>query len=319
MGSMGELGRGAPVGRPNSLIYDMFTQSDQYMRRYGLKAEPQSPSSVANQQQHTGNEASPWQTTFVRFHAGFRQYTDSTRDVAMPPRSHVARWVIADQNAFSTLVQDLRKIIDNLESLTRRGIPGSEETRLAMTSNELGRISDSESVQMLQDAAADESGAISDAASVRLQALEINHLSSQDTLHTVPEATATGANDLDNGGLPRDGNPPLDDIPQNQRVMALVGKKVNRDEPGQRQASTATRDGNRAQLEVLHQHNLDARNTDATAIFFQGIGSRLTNECGNGLGKVEIDKGCVTWTAFSVPNTASSILGSFLGPGGTPY
>ncbi|KAK5722301.1 Ubiquitin-conjugating enzyme E2 4 [Elasticomyces elasticus] len=282
------------------LIYDMFTQSDQYMRRYGLKAEPQTPSSVANQQQYTGNEASPWRTTFARFHAGFRQYTYPTTNFAMPPRSHVARWVIADQNAFSPLVQDLREIIDDLESLDASWHP-------------------CESVQMLQDAAADESGAISDAASVRLQALEINHLSSQDTLHTVPGATATGANDLDNGGLPLDGNHPLDDIPQNQRVMALVGKKVNRDEPGQGQASTATRDGNRAQLKVLHQHNLDARNTDATAILLQGTGSRLTNECGKRLGRVEVNKDRVTWTAFSVPDTAFSILGSFLGPGETPY
>ncbi|KAK4907674.1 Rho-related BTB domain-containing protein 1 [Elasticomyces elasticus] len=181
----------------------MFTQSDHFVRRYGLKAELQGSSSVANQEQYTGNEASPWRTTFVRFHTRFRQHSDSSTRVAIPTRSHVARWVIADQQAFSMLIQDLREIIDDLESLTRNAIPENEDERLAITTNEIKSIDDRESVQILQEAAADENDTMSDAAGVRLQSLDrtapksIDQSSLHGTFHTALEAFTTASNDVD--------------------------------------------------------------------------------------------------------------------------
>ncbi|KAK5704509.1 Ubiquitin-conjugating enzyme E2 T [Elasticomyces elasticus] len=304
------------------LIYDMFTQSDQFMKRYGLKAELQgSSSSVANQQQHTGNEASPWRTTFVRFHARFRQHTDSTTRDAMPPKSHVARWVIADQKAFSALTRDLREIIDDLESLTRNAIPGNEGERMAITTNEIESIDDRESVQILQEAAADENGTMSDAASIRLQSFVMtaqqrtDQMSLDGTFHTAPEAFMDPPNDLDDHELP-EGDVGSLDVPQNRRVMTLVSSEKNRDGAGHAQFEI-TRGHSRVQFEILHQQNLDSWNTEAPVVLAKGFNRRLSVELREILGGLEKD--FVSYALSSRTDTAVSILGSFLGFESTPY
>ncbi|KAI9891366.1 MAG: hypothetical protein M1814_002879 [Vezdaea aestivalis] len=124
------------------LIREMFTQGENLKSRYGL-IEDCSGALVGSQKLPTGNDAIEDRST---------------------PRSHTIRWIIKDQKDFITLVENLRGLVSDLESLT--AFPDLDSAWRDITTFEVESVQDSDSVQLLQEALADDQSLLSEVASV---------------------------------------------------------------------------------------------------------------------------------------------------------
>ncbi|MCJ1473348.1 hypothetical protein MMC13_001999 [Lambiella insularis] len=149
------------IVRTMQCIIGLFQESNDITGKYGLGEESSSKTLAAQ----TGNNASALRETFRRFQARINR---SSKD----PRSTTLRWVIVDQKKFLILVQDLRELIDDLESITRSSEALARQ-RVIVT-YEIGSVSDIASLELVEDAATDSQDVLSSAASSRIETLSLS-------------------------------------------------------------------------------------------------------------------------------------------------
>jgi ubiquitin-conjugating enzyme E2 D/E len=316
------------------LLYSIFTESSVLKKRYGLKEEP--GITTRDALQLTDNDGSPWRVTFKRIRDRLR-HSENPIESASHSRHHIVRWVIADQQAFSTLVRGLRDLIDDLETLTRTYIPGVEDRRRIITTFEVESIPDSDSIHVLQEATADEQTIISDAASVRVQFLDqstrdgapmiqgSDDSSLEGTFYTAPEHLARPSMALELDFTPDE---IANIIPQNRRTMMSSRVKNATNESVPSTGFSATRHRMQQILDAMHNRNRESHNEAfATWLEAPGIASlpsvkTLRKSCLLDLQTLP-KADFFTWTCVPYTNVRRidgfPVLGSFLGPVQTPY
>ena len=202
--------------RSMKCIIGIFDESQQLMTRYGIRQQSTDHSIAAR----TGNNASALKETFRRFQA---------RLGSSKPRSAV-RWVIIDRKKFLALVQDLRELIDDLESLTRSADFIARQR--VIVSYEIESISDVASLELVEAAATGSQDLLSSAASSRRERLSLRQptlatASSEgeatlDSFYTAPTSIAQVSSMPDQ---PKDlGLHHLSLAPQNQRLINSLPK-----------------------------------------------------------------------------------------------
>ncbi|MCJ1242180.1 hypothetical protein MMC14_010187 [Varicellaria rhodocarpa] len=157
------------IARTIHCIIGMFEESREIANKYGLRQDSGGQPMAAL----TGNNASALKVTFRRFQA-------RTGLSKSPPNSgSTVRWVIIDRERFLALVQDLRELIDDLESITRSSEVLARQR--VIVSYEIASVSDVTSLELVEAAATDPQDMLSNAASSRREIFSLK----QPTLGTM--------------------------------------------------------------------------------------------------------------------------------------
>ena len=211
------------IARTMDCIISMFEESWYITNKYGLRQDSDGQSVAAL----TGNNASALKASFRRFQARIGLLKGPHK-----PRSTV-RWVIVDRDRFLALVQDLRELIDDLESITR----SSEflARQRIIVSHEIEAVSDIASLELVEAAATAPQDMLSSAASSRRERLFLKQptpdtMSSEggsatDSFHTVPTSiTQAFSLSINPADLVLQN---LSLKPQNQRLISSLDQTVN--------------------------------------------------------------------------------------------
>jgi hypothetical protein len=102
----------------------------------------------------------------------FKQRLDKTQKQAS--LSYATRWAIEDKRKFTDLVQHLKDLIDDLESLTK--FLGVDDSQREMIRGEIESISEIATLEVIEEARVGHIDAVSDAASLRLWKLRDRYM-----------------------------------------------------------------------------------------------------------------------------------------------
>jgi hypothetical protein len=147
------------------LILHLFTDTQKIKDRYGCKEALQKTSDPALPNQAQSSPAENLAASFSNF------------KISCPKQGRVeslalkSRWVIHDKKKFTSLLAEVKDLIDGLQNITKSiSTVVHQELRLR---NGIQQINNSETLDLLAEACGEEYPQISDAASARIEALSL--------------------------------------------------------------------------------------------------------------------------------------------------
>ena len=168
-------------------IHHLFENSERLQNTYGLKS-----STVDAQNMLTASQGQPiLGSVFKKAYEGLRNNARDRQKETKISRKTI--WVIKDKQKFQAMISEIKGFNDNLESL----FLGSSARIAEVMREDVENSANTEELQLLQDATAEDHGDISDYASARLEVLGVASTVRSDLL-TVQE------NDPEQDGKPED-------------------------------------------------------------------------------------------------------------------
>ena len=148
------------------LVASLFLESQQFAERYGMRKELD-----AGNARRCKQDTTVWKDMFLRVQQSLRQ---SGKTPATPPEAAQGssiRWAVVDRDRFMELVNDLRDLVGDLESLTQ--YPDIAEQRRQIARREIESISDMDSLELVMEAGDAPPDDLSDAASIRIVRMSV--------------------------------------------------------------------------------------------------------------------------------------------------
>ena len=157
------------VMRTMKLIIKLFDESDVLTERYGLRKWEDVLGFGSALDYRPENAV--WRDMFRRAQRKLGRL--KRKNDAMPAKVPATlRWAIVDQDRFLKLVNDLRDLVDDLESMTR--FPDIAERRRRIVAYEVESISDVASLEAVMEAGETDPTELSDSASLLVESMSVN-------------------------------------------------------------------------------------------------------------------------------------------------
>lgn len=172
-----EVHRRGIAARILNCILMLFQDSEKVRSRYGLQPTKESsgPAHAVISLFGTLN----FRESYTQFQARIKA---TQKDVGLMRK---CQWAIHDRTKFANLIIDVRELIDGLNNIT----PELQHRRSGLMHNEVSRISNTNSLRLIEEACADDYRDLSDTASVCLEASSISTNGRKNTSDWLDEAT----------------------------------------------------------------------------------------------------------------------------------